>query len=315
MENLYAGIDIGGTKTTVGLFQRDLTPVRVVTIPTLPAGGCADLIDRVYALYQTMLVQLGVPARTVQTLGVASPGPLDLKTGRIIHIPTMGFRDEPLAELLADRFGLPVSLEKDTNAAVLAEATFGAGKGCDPVVYVTISTGIGAGLYINGGVVDGHAFAGGELGHMVVERKGRDCLCGSKGCLEMYASGTSIARIVSERLGRRVTAKEAFALASAGNLTASGVIVEAADYLGLALSAVYQLLDPEIVILGGSVTKDYPIFRPFLHKALVRYLEPVKGRNPRVEVSSFNGLQVLLGAAYLGIIRASGAGHSADNIS
>ena len=301
MEKLYAGIDIGGTKTTIGLFHRDLRPVQVVTIPTLPKGGCKELTDRIYAQYRRMLGQLGIKAEAVRTLGVASPGPLDLKTGRIIHIPTMGFRDEPLAELLTQRFGLPVSLENDTNAAVLAEATFGAGKGCDPVVYVTISTGVGAGLFVNGAVVDGHAFAGGELGHLVVDRHGRDCLCGSKGCLEMYASGTAIARIASERMGQSVTAKEAFALAEAGDPVACSVIVEAADYLGLALSAVYQILDPEVVILGGSVTKDYAFIKPFLHKALIHYLEPVNGRKPRVEMSSFDGLQVLLGAAYLGI--------------
>lgn len=300
MEKLYAGIDIGGTKTAVGVFRHDLTPVKTATIPTKSERGCADLVERIYVEYQALLQAAGIATDAVQSLGVASPGPLNLKTGRIIHIPTMGFRDEPLVELLQGRFGLPVFLESDTNAAVLAEATFGAGRGCDPVVYVTISTGIGAGIYTNGAVVDGHAFAGGELGHLVVERQGRECLCGSKGCLEMYASGTSIARITSERLGRPVSTKDAFALAQSGDSVASGVIVEASDYLGFALAAVYQILDPEIIILGGSVTKDYALIQPFLQKALARYMEPVTGRQPHITVSSFDGQQVLLGAAYLG---------------
>ena len=301
MEKLYAGIDIGGTKTSIGIFRRDLSAIDVVTIPTLPKSGCADLVERIYQQYIRMLQEHAVAPEQICALGVASPGPLDLKTGRIIHIPTMGFRDVPLRDMLQEKFSLPVYLQNDTNAAVLAEAIFGAGKGCDPVVYVTISTGVGAGLYINGGIVDGHHFAGGELGHMVVERGGRDCRCGSKGCLEMYSSGTSIARIATERFGRPMMAKEVFMLANAGDPIALHVVAEAADYLGFALAAMYQIVDPEIVVLGGSVTKDYDVLEPLLQKALVRYLEPVNGREPRVVVSSLDGLQVLLGAAYLGI--------------
>lgn len=296
----YAGIDIGGTKTAVGLFDEGFASVAAETIPTCPETGCSVLVERIGATFRSLLEQQGLTLDEIRSVGVASPGPLDLKTGRIVHIPTMGFRDEPLRDLLEAELGLPVSLENDTNAAALCESVFGRGKECDLVAYVTVSTGVGCGLAYQKHIIDGNCYAAGELGHLCTERGGRPCACGGHGCLEQYASGTAIAAIASERLGERVDARQVFERARAGGAIESAVIAEAADHLGFGIAAVYQLLDPDIVVLGGSVTKDHDVLQPLLEDAVARYAQAIPGRDYRIEVSDFDGAQVLLGAAYYG---------------
>ncbi len=298
MKQYYVGVDIGGTKTAVGLFDAQLEPIAVHTIKTNAQEGCARLVERIGQEWESLRQTYGIAPESVVAAGVASPGPLDLKTGRIVHIPTMGFRDEPLVQLLNERLQLPIYLQNDTNAAALCESRVGDGQGCNTVVYITISTGIGCGVVINGEIQNGAHDAAGELGHLCTERNGRPCACGKNGCLELYASGTSIAAIASERLGETVDARQVFERARAGSETEMTVIAEAADHLGYALAAVYQLLDPDVIVLGGSVTKDYDLLKPLLADALERYLQAVPNRTPRIAVSRFDGQQVIRGAVW-----------------
>jgi glucokinase len=207
-----------------------------------------------------------------------------------------------LAEKLSSALGLNVKVEKDTNAAVLCESVFGKGKDSRVVTYITISTGVGSATAIDKKVVWGGNCAAGEIGHINVERDGLDCPCGSKGCLELYASGTGIANIATQKFGKEMSAKEAFALAKDNNATALEIIKNAADKLGYAISCVYQLIDPDMIVLGGSVTKDYGILKPYLLDAINRYTQKVEGREFKIEISDYDGEQVLLGAAYYGSI-------------
>ena len=172
-------------------------------------------------------------------------------------------------------------------------------------MYITVSTGVGCGIAVDGRIVDGGRFAAGELGHMKTARGGRTCSCGGRGCLEAYASGTALAAIATQRTGREMDAKAVCAAARRGEEPCGAIVRRAADHLGLAIGAVYQLLDPDIVILGGSVMKDFDVWEPLLHKALHRYMQPIPGRVPRLEVSDFGGEQVVMGAACLAKERAA----------
>lgn len=296
--NYYAGVDIGGTKTAVGLFDEKAEPLRLVTMPTCAQEGCLNLTRRIGEAWREILKQSGLSADQIMAAGVASPGPLDLKNGRIVYIPTMGFRDEPLVELLEQGLNLPVYLQNDTNAAALCEARVGGGKGCQSVVYITVSTGVGCGIVVDGHIQDGACDAAGELGHLCTERNGRPCACGKNGCLEQYASGTSIAAIASERLGKTVSAKQVFEAVRKGAPAETKVVEQAADHLGYAIAAVYQLLDPEVIVLGGSVTRDSDVLLPMVKAALDRYLQAVPGRVPRLTISPFDGEQVIRGAVW-----------------
>ena len=308
----HVGIDIGGTKTALGVFDREFRMVSTEAMPTIPQEGCYDLVVRIEKAWRSLLKRNGLSPRDIRSIGVACPGPLDLSEGKIVYIPTMGFRDEPLKEYLEEVLQFPVALENDTNAAALCESIFGQGKDCQMVAYVTISTGVGCGLAYQGHIVDGHSFAAGELGHLKVERNGRACPCGGRGCLEAYASGTSIAQIASQRAGRAMDTKEVFAGAREDRQPEADVVREAADCLGYGIAALYQIVDPDIVVLGGSVTKDYEVFKDDLEQAVRRYVQPVSGRDYRITVSAYGGMQVLLGAAYYGAQQAEKQGVAAS---
>lgn len=172
----------------------------------------------------------------------------------------------------------------------------GVGKGYDPLVYVTVSTGIGSGITVNGKILSGAYSSAGELGHLTVVPDGRKCPCGKRGCLELYSSGTAIANDATELRGITTSAKEVFSLARGGDEKMKKIIEGAADKLGLALSSVYQLIDPEVIVLGGSVTKDYEDFSEALKRSLNKYTQPVEGRRLNIQISRFDGEQVILGA-------------------
>ena len=150
----FLGMDIGGTKTAVALYDREFRPVGKQTMPTRPESGCRELVGRIAEAVQALLDGQHAGVSDVLAAGVACPGPLDLKQGRIVYIPTMGFADEPLTAMLEEALGLPVALENDTNAAALCESVFGQGRGGELVAYITISTGVGCGLVHGRRIVD-----------------------------------------------------------------------------------------------------------------------------------------------------------------
>ncbi len=291
------GIDIGGTKTAVGLYGEDIKLVESLSFASEPQLGAESLVKKIGDACRRLADNNKIDMGEVGFAGVACPGPLDLKTGKIIYIATMGFKNVPIRDMIADELGLPVHLQNDANCAAIAEAMRGAGAGFENVTYITVSTGVGGGIVINGSILDGGASAAAEIGHICTERNGRPCGCGKKGCLEQYASGTAIAEIATERLGRTVDAKTVFALCRGGDSVCIEVVKQAADHLGFALGALWQIADPDIVVLGGSVTKDYDVLKPYLEAALECYVQPVATRKLNIAVSSMGGDQGMLGAA------------------
>ncbi len=264
--------------------------------PTQSELGAENLVERIKDCFEKLCESVKTDKQQVIYAGVACPGPLDVKGGRIIHIATMGFRNVPIRQMLADALKMPVFLENDANCAALAESIFGVAKGADPLVYVTISTGVGCGIVVGNQILSGAFSSAGELGHLTVEPDGKECPCGKKGCLELYSSGTAIAAEGTKIKGSPISTKDVFALARSGNQQMQNVIDSAAKKLGLALSAVYHVIDPEAIVLGGSVTKDYDDFANALHKALSEYTQPIENRKFNIKISEFDGKQVLLGA-------------------
>lgn len=295
---LIAAVDIGGTKVSAAVLDEGFNILGTETFATAEAESCAAAARRCHAVILKLCKALGAGGEQLTAVGVASPGPLDLKTGTVVHIPTLGWRNEPIKAYFEKEFGRAVSLQNDTNAAALAEYVFGAGKGCESVAYITVSTGVGCGLVIDGRIYDGAGSAAGEIGHINLVKGGRACGCGGKGCLEAYASGRSIAEIASEKLGRSVTTKEAFELFCKGDKRAGEIIAFAGDALGYAIALLWQLVDPSVVVLGGSVMKDYRLIGPYIRDAAARYASPGARERIRIEKSFLQEKQVLLGTAY-----------------
>ena len=296
---MYGAIDIGGTKIACGLFDDSLKLLDKKTVITDTVSGADGIIKQCVDTMNSVVLACGATSADIHCVGVACPGPLDLASGRIIHIPTMGLKDVPLKYMLEKKLRCHVEVQNDTNAGAIAEYFYGGQKGTQVLVYITLSTGIGAGIMINGKILNGEFSGAGELGHITVERNGRHCPCGKRGCLETYASGTGISSIASELTGTEMSAKEVFRKAKEGDEICTKVIEDAGNKLAMGISMVSQIIDCGAVIFGGSVSRDLDILMPHIKKGLHEYLEPNPMRKTVLAKSIFDGEQVLLGAAHL----------------
>ena len=247
------GVDVGGTKIAYGALSGG-TLLEHFSDPT-PETGAPAVLDQIAARLRELLTRYpGAP------VGVGVPGPLTPDRLRVKFAPNIyGFQDVALVEGLRDRLGLTVTLENDAKAAALAEAHLGAGRGAQSCVFVTVSTGIGAGVVLGGRLWRGRNGVAGELGHIRALPGGPVSGAGQSGALEAVASGTAIARDASYALNREVSTAEAFALAEQGHPVARRVVEQAMGYIGTALADLQKVLDPEVFVLGGGVANvgDY----------------------------------------------------------
>lgn len=262
---LYAAIDLGGTKIYTVLADHAGNILGHVRLDTLAQAGPETVMGQMVQSVQEVYAQAKVTG-TIKAVGVCAAGFFDWKKRVLIQSPNIpGWVNVPLEECLSHLLAVPVMVENDANAAAFGEARLGAGKGCHDVIYVTVSTGVGAGLVLNNRVYRGSGGFAGEIGHMVVKPNGPVCGCGRFGCLETMASGTAIARMASEAVERGATtllaqtetisAEHVFKAARQGDKVAQQVLEEAIHYLGIGLVNMINLLNPEIVVIGGGVAE------------------------------------------------------------
>ncbi len=249
-------VDLGGTKTAVSVWTVEGRRLESRRFPT-PAGPAENTLDRITALGRDLL-QGAKPL----AVGVSGGGPLDPERGVIISIPNLpGWIEVPIAARLREEFSAPVGIENDANACALAEYRFGAGRGCRHLVFLTVSTGIGGGLILDGRIYRGHRFLAGEAGHQVIQPDGPPCGCGKRGCLEALASGTGIARRLAEaaKSGRAAApgssvlprdARELVDRARRGDAFSLDFLRETAGFLGQGIANLVFILDPQRIILG-----------------------------------------------------------------
>ncbi|MFL5696039.1 MAG: ROK family protein [Ktedonobacteraceae bacterium] len=197
---LVVGVDLGGTQIRTAVL-RGPTLLSRVSLMTGKNPSPGRIIPRVYTAIQEALGKAGTTIEQIAGIGIAAPGPLDSKTGVIFTPPNMaGWDHVPLRDIFTEHFHIPIFVENDANSGGLAEHMFGAGRGCNNLVYLTISTGIGGGVIIDGKLLEGVSGTAGEVGHMTIDWHGERCPCGNIGCLEYIASGTSIARKANEAI-------------------------------------------------------------------------------------------------------------------
>jgi len=267
---LVIAVDLGGTQIRVALSDMEGNFIRRVDCPTEAAQGQDAVLRRLAARIQE--VRQGIPDGDILGVGIGSPGPVDALAGLIISPPNLpGWEAVPLRDLLEQRTSLPVRLANDANAAALGEWAFGKGRGRQNVVYVTISTGVGGGVIAEGRLLLGHRGLAAEVGHMTLQPDGPRCNCGNYGCWEALASGTAIAREGAEvvRAGRSrllaamcqgvpgdVDARMVGAAATEGDAEARRIIELAGYYSGIGVATLIHLYSPEIVLIGGGVSRQ-----------------------------------------------------------
>jgi len=276
------GVDIGGTNIVVGALPEDGSElVGVKKIATEAQRGPKHVVDRIVALIGEAIQAVegtGASRSDIAGVGIGSPGPLDRKTGTVIETPNLGWRHFPLRDLISNAVDLPATLDNDANCATYGEWWLGAGRNVDTLVGLTLGTGIGGGIVLNGELYHGVNDAAGELGHTTIDSTGRKCKCGNYGCLEAYASGPAIAAraveglesgaesILPDLVGGRlegITAAVVYEAVVLGDAFAEEVMKETAKFLGAGIANIINSLNPAMVVVAGGVTRaGEHLFRP-----------------------------------------------------
>ena len=273
MPTAIIAVDLGGTQIRAALCQPDGQILRRIARPTLANEGLEPVLERI----GTAIAEAaeGIPAEEISAIGIGAPGPTNPTTGILLEAPNLpGWRQVPLRTFISERFGRPTFLGNDANLAGLAEATFGAARGVRDVIYLTISTGIGSGIIVDGRLLLGANGLAAEAGHTILKPGGARCGCGRRGCLETLAAGPAIARDVIMRIkaGKKsriakmvggdlaqVDARVVSEAAQAGDKLAINAFRRAGHHLGLGIVNLLHLFNPRMVVLGGSATKAGPL--------------------------------------------------------
>ncbi|WP_150274457.1 ROK family protein [Paenibacillus tepidiphilus] len=295
------GIDIGGTKTALGLVSSGGQVLSKTSLTTDLSLTPSDMVYKIAAAAKQLLSGSGLQESDLQGIGIGAPGPLNTKLGQIAEPPNLrSWWNFPVVEAFKRHFQAPIVLENDATAAALAEKWLGAAKAADHFVYITISTGIGAGIYSHGRLITGATGNAGDIGHMVIDAGGPLCGCGQRGCFEYIASGTAIAREASSLLGRPVTSKEVFELALSGQDAAMESLVNRVfNYIGIGCVTMINTLDPEMVVIGGGVSQvGAPLFDAVRSYVKRHALNP-SGRDTLIVPAALQQDAGLIGAAAL----------------
>ncbi len=269
------GVDLGGTNIAVGLVDENYRIVAKASTPTGAERPGEAVVDDIAKMCKKVCLEAGITANDVAAVGIATPGIADYNAGIVRYSCNLNFRNFPLAELLRERFPVPtVHIENDANAAAWGEAVAGAAKGTKNSLMVTLGTGVGGGIIIDGKVYSGFNCAGGELGHVVIVAGGRPCGCGRKGCWEAYSSATGLINMTKDKLaacekeGRatvmtklaekygKVNGRIAFDAMRLGDQAGKEVVEEYAYYLGIGLANMVNLFQPEVLSIGGGISNE-----------------------------------------------------------
>ncbi len=309
------GVDIGGTNLVVGAVTEDgRTVCGLRSEPTGAVDGPDAVIHRIVAMGQAAVAATreADPAAEVLGVGIGSPGPLDRASGVVIFTPNLRWTNMPVRDRIGTALGLPAALDNDANCAMLGEHWVGAAQGARDAVCFTLGTGIGGGIVVDGRLVHGAADAAAEIGHITIDVNGRRCGCGNDGCLEAYASGPAIARRAVEALdagaqsaipalagGRldAITAQTVFEAAARGDALADELVRDTARYLGVGVANMLNILNPEVVVICGGVTRagDH-LFVPLRREVARRAFKPAV-EACRIVPGALEGTAGVVGAA------------------
>lgn len=314
MARRVLSLDLGGTKLAVGVVNcaGETLAERLRLTPT--QASPAQVIQALLNMAEEAVEEVESGWSGLAGVGISFGGPVDFAGGRTLrchHLP--GWESVPVRDEVADRLGLPAIMDNDANVAALGEARFGAARGRRHVLYLTVSTGIGGGLVLDGRPYRGAHSQAGEIGHIIIAPAGPPCTCGRRGCLEALASGPAIARAAREalRAGRasslaalprgKLTAQEVAQAADAGDELARDVMHAAGQALGIAIAAAANLLDPDIVVIGGGVSQAGDLLLAPAREALAGHAVPDIARRIEVVPGQLGPRGALLGAAALAL--------------
>lgn len=274
------GVDLGGTTVKIAYFDENGTMLDKWEIPTVTANGGEQILPDIAASVSDYLTRNAIDRSAILGIGIGVPGPVNAK-GMVNKCVNLGWGRFNISETLASLTGFPVKSGNDANVAALGEYWKGGGRGCDNMVFVTLGTGVGGGIVVEGKLLHGAHGAGAEIGHMVLNRDETAlCGCGKRGCVEQYCSATGIVRLAALHGMHDVTCKDIFDAGKTGDAVALAVLEEYYAYLGEFLANVCCVADPEVVVIGGGVSKAGEVLltgaRPYFDKYIFHAASQVR---------------------------------------
>lgn len=314
----YLGIDLGGTNIAAAVVDENYKIIGTGKVKTNCPRPAEEIAEDMYKAGMMAVESCGLKLDDIAEVGVGAPGSVNPKDGFICYSNNLGFVNLPLGEMLEKKFGRKVFLENDANAAAYGEQLAGAGKGTRQFVAITLGTGVGGGVIINGHILSGMNSAGGELGHAVIVKDGEPCTCGRNGCWEAYASATALIRqtkaaMLDDKQSKMweivdgdieaVNGRTAFDGMRAGDETATAVVKAYCDYVACGLANVINIFQPEVICIGGGISKEgetlvAPI-REYVERE--RYSKNVE-KQTVIKAATLGNDAGIIGAAFLGNI-------------
>lgn len=313
--NYCIGVDLGGTNIAAGIVDLDTKEiVKKASIKTNAPRSCEEISKDIIDLCRRLCSQIGEPLRNVRWIGVASPG--IVKGGVVVSASNLGWKNAHLAETIQKFSGVHAYAANDANAAAYAEAIWGVGKGSRSLVAVTLGTGVGGGVVIDGRIWEGINGFAAELGHVIVDMEGRVCSCGKRGCLEAYCSGSALIaetrRFIKlypeSQMNRlcggdlnRINPSMAFRAKDDGDVAATILIDEFIKYLSMGISNIINIFQPDIVCIGGGISSEGEKLVGPLRESVRRMSFGIDGERTRLETAHFLNDAGIIGGALLGL--------------
>ena len=310
----YIGIDLGGTNIAVGIVSEEGRIIAKAETPTLASRPYPELVRDMAGCARKAMEEAGLTDDDIHSIGIGIPGVAN-KEGVVIFCTNLGWRNVPIRAEIQQYINKPVFIDNDATVAGWAEYQAGVSRGTNSSVFLTLGTGLGSGIVINGKIWAGAHGAGGELGHLVIEVDGVPCTCGKRGCAERYCSATAIIRMAREACADapncaimravdgnmdKINAKVVFDAAKEGDSVAMQVFNRFVKYLTIAINNVISFVDPEMIILGGGVSRAGDFLLDAIKSALEEYLFYPTLPRPELRIASLGNDAGIIGAALLG---------------
>lgn len=312
----YIGIDLGGTNIVAGVVDENYNIISKASTKTNLPRPEKEIADDMAKVSVQAVKEAGISMEQIEWVGIGTPGIANSEKGIIEYSCNLGFNNTPMVEYIKKSIDKPVFIENDANAAAYGEYVAGAAKGAKNAVCITLGTGVGGGIIIDGKIYSGSNFAGAEIGHTVIEVDGPQCACGRKGCVEVFSSATGLIRmtkeameadkdsvmhkITAERKGK-VTARTSFDAMRMGDKTAKAVVDKYIKYLAAGITNTINIFQPDILCIGGGVCNEGdPLLLPV--KELVKQEVYTKNspKNTEIVIAKLGNDAGIIGAAFLG---------------
>ena len=314
----YVGIDLGGTNIAAGVIDEDFEIVSKAKTKTNLPRPAREICDDMVSVTKGAIESAGLEIDDIESVGIGTPGIANSDSGVIEYSCNLGFENVEMEKMFRQKLNLPVYIENDANAAAYGEYVAGAAKGAKDAVCITLGTGVGGGIIIDGKIYSGFNYAGAEIGHMVIDVDGPQCTCGRKGCFEVFSSATGLVRMTKEAMDRntdsimhkmaeeygKVSARLAFEAMRKGDKTAKEVVDKYIKYLAAGITNTINIFQPDILCIGGGVCNEGdPLLVPMKEIVEREVYTRNSHKNTEIVIAKLGNNAGLIGAAFLGLTK------------